>query len=206
MKSVEKRGKTVEEAVNLALQELGVGRDAVSIEVLEEGAKGLFGLLGSRGARVRVTVKPEKGTFVKGLLGDVARALGITLFSRVTETDEYIFVEVTGSEAGMLIGRHGQALDSLQYLINVAAQRVCDDKRRVVVDIEGYRKRREEVLRRVAERAAEKVKRTGKPVVLDPMPPHERRIVHLALQKDETVETHSEGEEPYRRIVITSRR
>ncbi|MGE5542480.1 MAG: RNA-binding cell elongation regulator Jag/EloR, partial [Bacillota bacterium] len=119
--------------------------------------------------------------------------------------DEYIFVDITGSEAGMLIGRHGQALDSLQYILGLAAQRVTDDRRRVILDIEGYRKRREDSLRRLAERAAERVKRTGRPVTLEAMPSHERRIVHLALQQDDSVETHSEGEEPFRKIIISAR-
>lgn len=206
MKSVEKKGKTVEEAVSLALEELGAQREQVTVEILEEGSKGLFGLLGSKGARVKVTVKAEKGAFVKEFVGEISAALGVPMALRVTESEDHIFVDVTGSDAGMLIGRHGQALDSLQYLVNLAAQRVSEDRRRIVVDIEGYRKRREGVLERLALRAAERVKRTGKPVALEAMPSHERRVVHLALQEDGQVETHSEGEEPYRKIIISCRK
>ncbi len=206
MKSVEKKGKTVEEAIALALEELGEKRENVAVEVLEEASKGLFGLLGSKDARVRVTVKAEKGAYARGLLENIGRSLKISLFSKVTESEDHIFVEVTGSEAGVLIGRHGQALDSLQYLVNLAAQRVSGDHRRIVLDIEGYRKKREDSLRRLAERTAERVKRTGRPVTLEAMPSHERRIVHLALQNDDSVETRSEGEEPFRRITISAKR
>ncbi len=206
MISVEKRGKTAEEAIALALEELGEDRDNVVVEVLDEGSKGLFGLLGSKDARVRVTVKASKSALIRDLLEDIGRALRISLFSKVSESEEFIFVDVTGSEVGMLIGRHGQALDSLQYLLNLAAHKGTDDRRRVILDIEGYRRRREESLRRLAERAAEKVARTGRPVTLEAMPAHERRIVHLALQQNDAVETRSEGEEPFRKIIVSIKR
>ncbi|NPV69999.1 MAG: protein jag [Firmicutes bacterium] len=206
MRSVEKRGRTVEEAIILALEELGTDREKVTVEVLEEGAKGLFGLLGSKEARVRVTEKAQKVEFVRKFLEEIGEALKVKVFVKVSESEDHVFAEVVGAEAGMLIGRHGQALDSLQYLVNLAASKASDDGRRVIVDVEGYRKRREEAVKKLAARMADRVRRTGKPVALEPMSSHERRIVHLALQDDPNVETHSEGEEPYRKIIISSKR
>ena len=205
MSSVEKRGRTVEEAVALALEELGVGRDDVDVEVLEEPLKGFLGLIGSRGARVRVTVRPKKADLVGKLLRDIGAAIGDGVEVKVVEDEEYIFAEMNGGNSGALIGRRGQALDSLQYLVNLAAGKGSRDKKRVILDIEGYRRRREDVLRRLALRMAERVKRTGQPVSLEPMSAQERRVVHTALQGDPSVTTHSEGEEPFRKIVISAR-
>lgn len=206
MKSVEKKGKTVEEAVALALLELGAKKEDVVVEVLEEPSKGLFGLLGSREARVRVTKKENRLDFAREYVLRLAELMKLPVKVEVVEEAGIIRVNVHGDEVGVLIGRRGQALDALQYLLNLSANRIQDDRRRIVVDVEGYRERREKTLARLATHLAEKVRRTGKSVALEPMTSQERRVVHMALQDNPFVVTHSEGTEPYRKIVISVRR
>lgn len=208
MKSVEKTARTVDEAVALALEELGVERDRVVVEVLDEGQKGLLGLLGARHAQVRVRVQESKLELVERLMNDICRTMDLDL-SVTVQTDpaeDYIRVEAFGNQAGILIGHHGQTLDALQFLLNVAANRVNDNSGRVLLDVEGYRKRRAETLTRLATRLAERVRRTGEAQVLEPMTAQERRIIHLALSDHPDVETTSEGNDPYRRVVIQPRR
>lgn len=216
MKSLERTGRTVEEAVEAALAELGVSRDQCEVEILEEGNKGLFGLLGARPARVRVTVKaaseqPEQGeqdavergrVFLSGLLERMNVPAAVE--TRVDD-DGTVIMNVTGSDLGVVIGARGQTLDAVQYLVNVVANKDAPSRVRIVVDAEGYRERRAEAVRRMALRAAEKAKAAGKRVRLDPMSAVERRLVHLALRDDDQVETRSEGTEPYRRVVIVPR-
>ncbi|MGB9867516.1 MAG: RNA-binding cell elongation regulator Jag/EloR [Bacillota bacterium] len=206
MRVVEKRGRSVDEAVNAALAELGLSRDEVEVEVLEEPSKGLFGLLGGREALVRVREKQSKARKCKQLLEEVFKAIGVKAEVSVRETEGYIFVDVVGDSAGILIGHKGRTLDALQYLVNLAVGKGTQDKRKVVVDIGAYRKRREETLRRVADKAGERVRRTGRAVSLEPMSAAERRIVHMALQGNPHVCTHSEGQEPFRHVVITPRK
>lgn len=221
MKSLERTGRTVEEAVEAALAELGVSRDQCEVEILEEGNKGLFGLLGARPARVRVTVKaaPElpkheerkdgeqaavdRGReFLSGLLERMKVPAAVE--TRVDE-DGTVVMNITGSDLGVVIGARGQTLDAVQYLVNVVANKDASSRVRIVVDAEGYRERRAEAVRRMALRAAEKAKAARKRVRLDPMSAVERRLVHLALRDDDQVETRSEGTEPYRRVVIVPR-
>lgn len=206
MKSVEKRGRSVEEAVSAALLDLGVSAEQTQVEVLEEPARGLFGLIGSREALVRVTVKETKEDVARRLLQDVARTIGLDVEITTRRDEDYIFFDVKGDEMGILIGRRGQTLDALQYLTNLAASRASGEKQRIVVDVEGYRRRREETLQRLAERLADKVRRSGQSMELEPMSAHERRVIHLALQDSPYVTTYSEGEEPFRKVVIEAKR
>lgn len=205
MRSVEKSARTVDEAVALALAELGVDRDRAEIEVLDEGRSPLFGLIGGRNAVVRVTVRESRAERVQRFLTEVSRAMGVESSVRIVEEPEVLRVELSGADAGILIGRHGQTLDALQLLTNLVALRAGEGPR-VIVDAEGYRKRREEAVRRMALRAAEQVRRSGRKVLLEPMAPHERRVVHMALASNPHVTTSSEGEEPYRRVVVMPRR
>lgn len=206
MKSLEKRGRSVEEAVSGALLDLGVRAEQVQVEVLEEPTKGLFGLIGSRDALVRVTVKETKEDVARRLLQDVSRTIGLDVEIATRRDEDYIFFDVKGDELGILIGRRGQTLDALQYLTNLAASRASSEKQRIVVDVEGYRRRREETLQRLAERLADKVRRSGQSMALEPMSAHERRVIHLALQNSPYVTTYSEGEEPFRKVVIDAKR
>lgn len=205
MKSVEKSGRTVDEAVAAALQELGVPSDRVAVQVLDEGKGGFLGI-GARPAVVKVTLRESRRDRVEQFLSQVCDAMGLDVSIALREDAEYVHVDVNGPEAGILIGHHGQTLDAMQYLVNLVSAKVPEDARRVLLDVEGYRKRREETLTRLAARLAERVSRSGEPMVLEPMNAHERRVIHLALQENPLVSTASEGEEPFRRVVIQPKR
>lgn len=201
MRTIERTGRTVDEAVALALEELGVPSDRVTIEVLDEGKGGFLGI-GARPAAIRVSLKEQRAERAEAFLGDICEAMGIGVQIETREDGEYIHLDVTGQEAGILIGHHGQTLDALQYLCNLAAARTGEQGRRIVLDVEGYRQRRTETLTALAMRLAERVERTGEPAALEPMSAQERRVIHLALQEHPSVTTTSEGEDPFRRVVI----
>jgi spoIIIJ-associated protein len=205
MKVVEKSGRTVDEALAAALDELGVPSDRVKIEVLDEGKGGFLGI-GAKPALVRVTLKESRKERVEQFLEEVCAAMEVEVQVAVREDGEYLHADVEGREAGILIGHHGQTLDALQYLLNLVASKVGETNQRVVLDVEGYRKRREETLTKLATRLAERVQRNGEPMVLEPMSAHERRVIHLALQDNPHVVTGSEGEDPFRRVVIQPKR
>lgn len=205
MRSVEKSARTVEEAVALALAELGADRDRAQVEVLDEGRSPLFGLIGGRNAVVRVTLRESRAERVERFLTEVSKAMGVDSTVRIIEERDVLRAELSGGDAGILIGRHGQTLEALQFLTNLVALRAGDGPR-VIVDAEGYRRRREEAVRRMALRTAEQVRRSGRRMVLEPMAAHERRLVHMALAGNPHVITSSEGEEPYRRVVVMPRR
>lgn len=201
MKQIEMSARTVDEAVGAALEELGVPSDRVTVEVLDEGKSGFLGI-GARPAMVRVTKRASRAERVETYLGDICEAMEIGVHIELQEDEEYIRVDVSGQEAGILIGHHGQTLDALQYLCNLTATRLEEHGPRVLLDVEGYRKRRSETLTNLATRLAERVVRTGESSALEPMSAQERRVIHLALQDNPSVYTTSEGEEPFRRVVI----
>lgn len=202
MTFVEKTGKTVEEAVQVALKELNVSYENVAVEVLEEPSKGLFGFIGGKLAKVKVTVKPNPVNVAKDFLASIFETMKLKVFMEKMSNDDHVTINLRGEDLGLLIGKHGQTLDALQYLTNLAANRDVEERVRIVLDVEDYRKRRTETLSRLANRLADKVKRRGEKVMLEPMSPHERKIIHMALQDDHRVFTYSEGEEPYRKVVI----
>jgi spoIIIJ-associated protein len=207
MKFCEKAAKTIDDAIEEALRELQITRDQVDIVVLDEGSKGLFGILGTKLARVRVSVKENMtAEKAKNFLSNLLSTMEISAEIDAQYEGETLFINLTGKNLGVLIGKHGQTLDSLQYLVSLVANKGLkegDNRVRIIVDAEGYRKRREETLRSLALRLAEKVRRDGRSASLEPMTAGERRIIHTALQHNSYVSTHSEGEEPNRRIVIT---
>jgi spoIIIJ-associated protein len=209
LKSVEKTAKTMEEALASALEELGVSEDRVTVEILEEPSKGLFGFIGGKPARILVNVRPlDALTVGKQFLSDLFQSMHIAVELEVAVSEEEgpVAVNLRGEDLGILIGKHGQTLDALQYLTNLAANRDAEEKIKFVIDVEEYRRRRAETLTRLAQRLASKVKRMGEPVVLEPMTPHERKIIHMALQDDRRISTYSEGEEPNRKVVIALKR
>ena len=209
LKSVEKTAKTMEEALAGALEELGVSEDRVTVEILEEPSKGLFGFIGGKPARVLVSVRPlDALTVGKQFLSDLFQAMHISVELEIDAPEEEgpVTINLRGEDLGILIGKHGQTLDALQYLTNLAANRDAEEKMKFVIDVEEYRRRRAETLTRLAQRLASKVKRMGEPVVLEPMTPHERKIIHMALQDDRRISTYSEGEEPNRKVVIALKR
>lgn len=205
--SVEKTGRSVEEAIQEGLRELGVGREQVDVEIVEEGSRGLFRLFPGKEARVRLTVRKTKEEIAREFLERVLGAMGVSYQGvEVDRNSGVISVSVEAKEAGVLIGRRGQTLDALEYLINVAAGRGGRSGPRISVDVGGYRRQREEKLKRLAERLAKKVKSSGRSIALRPMSSQDRRVIHLALQNDPEVITRSEGEEPFRKVIIACRK
>ena len=204
---IEKTGKTVEEAIEAALAELGLERDQVDYRVLEAPSKPLFGLLGGREAKVEVTIKKvEPIERAKLFIEKVTKAMHRLVSISVISNEDAVTLNLKGDDLGILIGKHGQTLDALQYLTNLVANREGRERIRFIVDVEDYRKRRADTLQQLALRLADRVKRSGDRVVLEPMTPHERKIIHMSLQEDLRIETYSEGEEPFRRVVIVSKR
>ena len=304
MRQYEASAKTVEEAVELGLQELGVSIGDVDVQVVEEGSKGLFGLFGSRPVKVRLTVKdseedplgdlleekpakkpekkaekkPEKKAekkqeekkpaakaeekkseekkpaekkaekkpaekkaeseapaekqeirtlekpevtmipadqldaespagVAREFLGELTKLMGVDVtIDMGTDAEGNVYGFMQGDTLGILIGRRGETLDALQYLTSLKVNRGRDSYTRVTLDTENYRAKREDTLIRLANRMANRALRTGRKVSLEPMNPYERRIIHFALQQNEGVTTHSEGDEPNRHVVITHRK
>jgi len=204
-KSVEKTAKTVEEAINLALLELNTQREKTEIEILEEGNKGLFGLIGSKMARVRVTVKETGSDRLTKFLKSVFEKMNVKADFEVVENEDSIVVKINGDDVGILIGRRGETLDAIQYLSSLVANKGESEYKRVVVDTENYRQKREETLTKLAEKLASRVIKYKKSITLEPMNPYERRIIHSALQNNKYVRTYSIGDEPNRKVVITSK-
>ena len=206
MEEVEKVGKTVNKAVEQALAELGIETDQALVEVLEEPSRGLFGILGGRPAKVRVRVKETPSQRVRQLLGEIFKAMDLLVEMRIEEKDGILLVDMQGADLGALIGKRGETLDALQYLVNLGINKGQEKRCKVVLDVEGYRIRREQTLEDMALKLAEKARQRGKNVVLEPMNSRERRIIHTALQGIDDIYTYSEGKEPYRKIVISPRR
>ncbi|MDK2919981.1 MAG: spoIIIJ-associated protein [Candidatus Petromonas sp.] len=202
MKFVEKTDKTVAEAISSALKELNTTRDRVEIEVLEEPSKGLFGLFGTKPARVKVTLKEDPVEKAIDFLKNVVDKMGISAEFKARLKNNTLNIEIIGENAAILIGRRGQTLDALQYLVSLVINTDKDDYVRVILDTENYRRKREQTLIRLANKLAYKVKKFKKSIKLEPMNPYERRVIHSALQNNPYVSTKSEGEEPYRRVVI----
>ncbi|MFC4546829.1 RNA-binding cell elongation regulator Jag/EloR [Paenactinomyces guangxiensis] len=200
------QAKTVEDAVRLACHRLNASRDNVDVHVLEQPKKGFFGLFGMREARVEVERIFDPVEEAVRFLGEVITKMGLSAEIEVesaSSSSKPVVLHLKGDKLGILIGRRGQTLESLQYLVNIAANRGVKKQVRFMLDADGYRKRREEALVNLAERLAKQVLRTKKEIVLDPMPPGERRIIHGAIQKEKRLTTHSVGDEPNRRVVIS---
>ncbi|MEW6425398.1 MAG: RNA-binding cell elongation regulator Jag/EloR [Bacillota bacterium] len=206
MEAVEKVGRTVEEAVASALADLGVSEEGAVVEVLEEPSKGLFGFFGGRPARVRVSVRETPSARARELLQKIFKVMNLSVSIEIKERNNNLVINLSGNSLGILIGRRGETLNALQYLLNLCVNKNQLQKSKVVLDVEGYRRRREQTLERLALRLAEKAKQRGRNIILEPMNPQERRIIHTALQGREDIYTYSEGEEPYRKIVISPRR
>lgn len=234
MNYIEKSAKTVDEAVELCLKELNASKEQVEIEIIDQPSKGIFGLIGGRLAKVKVTmkelpvvkeeIKPKEARehrahrdndrslpatqqdkeAAQKFLREVLDAMGIKAEIRAKCIEDSLYINLSGPKMGIIIGRRGQTLDSMQYLVSLVVNK---DKGRegyvkVILDTEDYRRKREETLVRLSKRLADSVVKTGKKVELEPMNPYERRIIHSALQNNNKVTTFSEGEEPYRKVVI----
>ncbi|NLH02426.1 MAG: protein jag [Clostridiales bacterium] len=207
MRSVVKVSKTVEDAIEEAVRELGVDREDVYTEIVEEPSKGLFGLIGAKDAKVKVTVVSDPVEIAENFVDMLMNSMGISARSNVKRKNSTLYVDIddiSSTDMGILIGRRGNTLDAVQYLLSLIVNKDRENYFKVLVDTKGYRKKREETLIRLAHKMADKAKYSKRPVRLEPMNPYERRIIHSALQNVEGVTTHSEGEEPYRRVVIES--
>jgi spoIIIJ-associated protein len=228
-KTITKSGKTVEEAIALAIEELGVSEQDAVIEVVEEGGSGGFLGIGKKDAIVKVTADidavshedEEEDTEYYGddesfegdavsqaeeeavaFVAEILSGIGIHGKLDSYREEDTIFISVTGSDCATAIGRHGETLDSISYLTSLVANKFSEDYVRISLDIGGYKKKRESILVGLANRAASRVLRSGEPVEMESMSPSERRIVHFALQSFDGVSTHSVGEEPNRRVVV----
>ena len=204
MEFTEFSAKTVDDAITEACQKLMVPSDKLEYEVVEEGSSGFLGI-GAKPAIIRAKAKSSVSDVAKDFLKDVFEAMNMAVVVDVKydEENKNIDIELSGDEMGVLIGKRGQTLDSMQYLVSLVVNKDSEEYIRVKVDTEDYRKRRKETLENLAKNIAYKVKRTKRSVSLEPMNPYERRIIHSALQNDKYVTTHSEGEEPFRRVVVT---
>ena len=207
MDFVKYSAKTVNDAITQAALALGVSSEQLEIEVIDEGSNGFLGI-GSRLAVIQAKKKFSlEGTAVD-FLKDVVRTMNMEVeIDVVYDADEKTMdIDLKGDDMGILIGKRGQTLDSLQYLTSLVVNKYTEDYIRVKLDIENYRERRKETLETLARNIAYKVKRTRRPVSLEPMNPYERRIIHSALQNDRYVVTRSEGEEPFRHVVVSLKR
>ena len=203
MKSIEMSGKNYNDALDNALKDLNCTKDKVDVEIIEEGSKGLFNLFGGKPIKIKVTIKPNYIDDSKEFLEKVLKTMNIEANIDITEEKDSILFNISGENMGTIIGYRGETLDSLQYLLSLVVNKNHDlPYKRVILDTENYRKKREETLKRVAEKTAYKVLKNRKAFKLEPMNPYERRIIHSVLQNKDNIYTYSEGEEPFRRIVV----
>jgi len=201
-------GKTVDEALTAACEALGASSDKVEYEVIEEGASGFLGI-GAKQAVIKARIiEADVTTKAKEFLNDVFTSMNmvVVIDAVFDDIERELSIDLSGDEMGVLIGKRGQTLDSLQYLVSLVVNKDEENYIRVKIDTENYRERRKETLENLAKNISFKVKRSRRAVSLEPMNPYERRIIHSALQDDKYVETHSEGEEPYRYVVVTPKK
>ena len=203
MEEIQKYGKTVDDAINEALKELNIKRKDAEVIIIDEGSKGILGIFGAKNALVKVKKKINYEKIAETFIKEMLLAIGIVVKVETRLVERKLFIELSGENMGVIIGKRGQTLDSIQYLVNLVVNRNEGQYINVFIDTENYRQRRKETLETLALNLAKKVKSTRKSIVLEPMNPYERRIIHSVLQNDKFVVTHSEGEEPNRNIVIT---
>ncbi len=202
-------GKTTEEALENASRELDLQPEELNIDILEPGSAGIFGLVGGKKAKIRVTLeKPEEAINENGVqlaqetLEKILELIPVETTVNAEQTDVKIVLRIEGDTSGLLIGRRGKTLDALQYIVNKIVNKALDKKTYVVVDSENYRKRREESLTQLALKMGDKAKKIKKPVTTNLLNPHDRRIVHLTLQEDINLDTKSRGEGLLKKVVI----
>ena len=207
MEYIEVTSKSLDDAITEACQKLEITSDKLDYIVVEEGSTGFLGL-GSKQATIKARVKNTVTDGIVEFLNKVFNAMNLVVDIEVNhdEKERSLEINLSGEEMGVLIGKRGQTLDSLQYLTSLVVNKESKEYLRVKVDTENYRKRRKDTLENLAKNIAFKVKRSRRPVSLEPMNPYERRVIHSILQGDKFVTTYSEGEEPFRRVVVAIRR
>lgn len=203
MEFIEVSAKTVSDAITEACQKLTITSDKLEYEVIQEESSGFLGI-GAKPAIIKARAKSSVDDIAKDFLKEVFEAMDLTVVINVKydEENSAMDIDLSGDDMGVLIGKRGQTLDSLQYLVSLVVNKNVENYIRVKVDTENYRQRRKDTLENLAKNISYKVKRTKRPVSLEPMNPYERRIIHSALQNDKYVTTHSEGEEPFRHVVV----
>ncbi|MFD0698488.1 RNA-binding cell elongation regulator Jag/EloR [Paenibacillus sp. GCM10027628] len=202
MKKIVVTGKTIEDAVKSGLFQWQVSEDRVKIHILEQPSRGLFGFIGSKAAKVELELIPDALEEAILFLQDIFKTMQISITIDQHKDREGTILNLSGSELGMLIGKRGQTLDALQYLVNIVANRYATSHFRVILDAENFRERRRKTLEELAIRLANRVLKSKKEVILEPMNSQERKIIHAELQGHPVVKTYSKGEEPNRRVVI----
>ena len=202
---IETEGETVEEAIENALTELEATREQVTIDVINEPTKGILNF-GAKPATIRATLKQDVSAAPETILKEILSRMGIDARVEANYVDGSTHLNIIADSPALLIGKHGQTLDAIERILNCIVNKVSLAKKRVFVDTEGYRERREERLIEMANQVAEKVRYTGRDVVLAPMSARDRRIIHVALREDEIISTYSQGEGDMRRVVITAQR
>ena len=208
MEVKEFKAKTVDEAITAATLELGISSDKLQYEVVDEGSKGFLGIFNSKPAVIKVILKKSLLERTQEFCDELFAAMKVetTVNIDFREEDNVMNIDLSGSDMGILIGKRGQTLDSLQYLVSLVINKECEKFNRVKLDTENYRERRKATLENLARNISLKVKRIKKPVALEPMNPYERKVIHATLQSHPYVTTRSEGQDPYRRVIIELKR
>ena len=232
MKLLEIEGKTIDEAIEKACKEFNVPREKLNLEIISEGSSGFLGLIGSQKARIKASImsidvgldtsfeksgsrdvlqytptvgnEPNETVAIraKSVLEEILARMNLDFPVTVEETSEAIALNIKGAGNGLLIGKKGQTLDAIQYIVNRISNKHGKDRKRIIIDTEEYRKRKEKSLIVLAEKLGGKVKKTNKPVTISNLNAHDRRIVHLTLQDDKSLTTKSRGDGAYRKIII----
>lgn len=202
MREITARGETVEEAVQTALEQLNTTKDQVELNVIDEGSKGFLGVFGAKPAIVSVTMLKDPIKHTEEFIKNITKEMNVLVDLKTTVNDNHVTFEVSGEKIALLIGKRGQTLNALQYIVQLVLNKDSDHFYHVTLDAEGYRQRRKETLESLANRMASKAKRINRKVALEPMPAFERKIIHSVLQTRNDVQTYSEGDDPHRHIVI----
>lgn len=202
MKQVTASGQTVDDAVQSALEQLNTSRDQVNIEIIDEGKKGMFGIFGAKRAIVKVSIQENPIDLATKYLEEITRSFADDIVVDVKQEQNNVIFNLSSEKIAMVIGKRGQTLNAIQHLVQVILNRQSTDFYRITVDAEGYRARREETLKQLASRLADKAIKIRRNVTLEPMPSYERKVIHCVLQDNPKVETHSDGSDPNRFVVI----
>ncbi len=201
MKQVTATGQTVEAAIKSALFKLDATEDQVNVDIIDEGKKGILGI-GSKPAIVKVSLKKDKVKEGEEFLYQVAEKMGLDISIKTMVHEKEVIYELSGEKIALVIGKRGQTLNALQYLVHLVVNKKTDQHKTVILDAENYRERRETTLKQLAERLAAKAVKERREIALEPMPSYERKIIHTALQNNRKVSTYSDGVEPNRKIMI----
>lgn len=199
------KAESVNEAIKKGLDDLKIDRSQAEINIIEQGNKGFLGLIGKKQAQIEIIIEEDPIEIGKDFLEEIFKNTNLDVDINVIQSEtnqEQVVYDVHSPDLGIVIGRRGETLDALQYLTSLVVNRDTEDYLRIIIDAEGYRERREKTLERLAKKLAQKAVEKGRKVVLEPMPPHERRIIHITLKEDSRVKSYSEGEEPFRKVMI----